>query len=116
MRKAEFQNYKKHILAYLAPADFIADVEGYVKRNNNAMGSVWHACRQMAQDGFFACYYSQVLDALAEIYGDGYKKDIYITKSGGLRHKSGEAYCWLVYCDKIATAGEKLYNELKKQK
>lgn len=112
MRKSEYINYKKHILEYVEPADFIADVEAYHGRNYKAP-TIWAACRQMVLDGFFACYYSQVLDALADIYGDEYDDTKYLCKNGDLRYKSGQPYCWTIYADKMATAGAKLYEELK---
>lgn len=114
MRKAEFQNYKNIILSHFdddAKA-FVEQVEAYHNKNYKAP-TLWHACRQMALDGFFACYYSQVIDDLKAVYGEDFDDTKYFTKAGDLRYKGGDVYAWTVYTSKMATAGEKLYNEIK---
>lgn len=115
MRKSEYNNYKKIILDHIGDAKtFVEQVNAYYKKNYKAP-TIWHACRQMALDGFYACYYSQVLDDLKAVYGDKYDETKYITKTGDIRYRNGEAYLWTIYTAKMATAGEKLYNETNAQ-
>ena len=66
---------------------------------------------QLIRDGFFDCYYAQILDTLKEVYGDDYKEDIYLDKKGEFRIKLGEPYCWKVYLSKMAMAIKKLMKE-----
>ena len=75
MRTQEYQNYKSHILNYMTKEDLKANL-------NNIKADTWHAAYKMAEDGFFACYYNQVLEAFKDIYGEDYKATTYETKSG----------------------------------
>ena len=65
MKIKEYQAYKKHILNYMTVDELKDNLE----------------CRtpkQLIRDGFFNCYFSQVLDTLKEVYGDEYKtRDIF---------------------------------------
>ena len=100
MRTAEYNNYKKHILEYMEAEDIKANIEAFKERRD--CPTTWKAGEMMTQDGFFACYYSQVIEVLKEIYGKDYKAETYETKNGDLRWKNGEAYCWTIYKAKIA--------------
>lgn len=98
MKTLEYQTYKKHILNYMTVDELKANLE----------------CRtpkQLIRDGFFVCYYSQVLDVFKEVYGDEYRPETYLRKDGGIRFKNGEAYCWTVYVNKMALAIKKLIEE-----
>ena len=100
MRTAEYNKFKSHILEYMEAEDIREQIKQYKAHRNCA--TTWQAGEQMAQDGCFACYYSQVLAELKDIYGEDYKAETYETKSGDLRWKNGEAYCWTIYKAKIA--------------
>ena len=100
MRTAEYNKFKSHILDYMEAESIRKQIKQY--KAHGKCATTWEAGQQMAQDGFFACYYSQVLNEFKNIYGEEYKPEIYETKSGDLRWKNGEAYCWTVYKAKIA--------------
>lgn len=98
MKIKEYEAYKNHILNYMTIDDLKANLES-------------HTPEQLIRDGFFDCYYAQILDTLKEVYGDEYNKDIYLDKKGELRIKLGEPYCWKVYLGKMAMAIKKLMKE-----
>lgn len=98
MKIKECQAYKKHILSYMSLDDLKANLE-------------YHTPEQLVRSGFFACYYSQVLDTLKEVYGDDYKPETYLDKDGDVKFRGDEAYCWTVYVNKMATAIDKLTRE-----
>jgi len=100
MRTVEYNKFKAHILEYMEAEDIREQIKAYKERRD--CPTTWKAGEQMVQDGCFACYYSQVLSALKDIYGDEYRYETYETKSGDLRWKNGEVYCWTVYKAKIA--------------
>lgn len=101
MKTREYQAYKKHILNYMTVDELKDNLE----------------CRtpkQLIRDGFFNCYFSQVLDTLKEVYGDEYKPETYFNKDETLKYRAGEAYCWTVYVNKMALTIEKLIKEQEK--
>lgn len=91
MKIKEYEAYKSHILNHMTIDDLKANLES-------------HTPEQLIRDGFFDCYYAQILDTLKDVYGDDYKEDIYLDKKGELRIKLGEPYCWKVYISKMAMA------------
>lgn len=101
MRTAEYNKFKQHILDYMEIEELRENLNNY-KRIEHRNSNTWDAAVNMVQEGCFACYYWQVLEALKNVYGDDYKPEIYETKTGELRWKNGEAYCWTVYKAKIA--------------
>lgn len=101
MRTAEYNKFKSHILEYMDKQELAETLANY-KTLRESNGTTWGAGQTMVQWGCFACYYSQVIEALKEIYGEEYKPEIYETKAGDLRWKNGEAYCWTIYKAKIA--------------
>ncbi len=105
MKIAEYKAIKAHILNYMTAEELAENIEQY-KTNRESNGTTWGAVQTMAQYGCFAVYYSQVLDALKEIYGDEFKESTYLTKSGELRYKGGECYAWTIYKAKLAKACE----------
>lgn len=100
MRTAEYNKFKAHILEYMEAEDLKENIKAYKERRD--CPTTWKAGEMMTQDGAFACYYSQVLAVLKDIYGEDYKAETYETKAGDLRWKNGEAYCWTIYKSKIA--------------
>lgn len=106
MKIAEYNNIKKHIFEHMAVEDLAENIKAC--KNRREIATTWHAAHQMAQDGFFNCYYSQVLETLKDIYGKDYKEETYKTKDGSLRWKNDEPYCWTVYKAKIASAVEQM--------
>ena len=98
MKIKEYQAYKDHILKYQS----IEDLKANLKHRTP---------EQLVRDGFFVCYYSQVLDTLKEVYGDEYKPETYFNKDETLKYRAGEAYCWTIYVNKMALAIEKLIKE-----
>lgn len=98
MKIKEYEAYKSHILNYMTIDDLKANLEN-------------HTPEQLIRDGFFDCYYAQILDTLKDVYGDDYNEDIYLDKKGELRIKLGEPYCWKVYLGKMAMAIKKLMKE-----
>lgn len=105
MKIKEFNAFKKHILEYMTTEELAENIKHY-KTLRESNGTTWGAVQTMAQFGCFAVYYSQVLEALAEIYGEDFDESRYYTKSGELRFKGGECYAWTIYKAKIAKACE----------
>lgn len=77
--------------------------------------------RELVQAGYFACYYSDAWDALAEWYGDKFDASRYISpratgaywgdidgKDYYMKMRGNEPYLWTVYVDKVAVALEKM--------
>ena len=82
MKTLEYQAYKKHILQYMTLDDLKANLEH-------------HTPAELARDGFFDCYYAQVLDTLEDVYGDSLRSfdalqaiDLFI-----------EQYDWDIFAD-----------------
>lgn len=98
MKTLEYQAYKKHILQYMTLDDLKDNLEH-------------HTPAELVRDGFFDCYYAQVLDTLKDVYGDEYKQKIYLRKDGDTKFRNGEAYCWTVYVNKMAMAIKKMVEE-----
>lgn len=71
--------------------------------------TLYRAILSLAKRGGFACYNSDILADLAEIYGDDYDESRYTTKSGDYKYKNGELYALSVYAHKLALSLEKLY-------
>lgn len=100
MKISEYNKFKTEILEYMDIEDLKENLKNYKSFKN--IYSTYQAGAQMVQDGCFACYYSQVLATLKDVYGTDYKAEAYETKDGQLRWKNGEAYCWTVYKHKMA--------------
>lgn len=98
MKIKEYQAYKKHILEYMTVDELKTNLEH-------------HTPTELVRDGFFVCYYSQILDVFKEIYGDEYKPKTYFKKDETLKYRAGETYCWTVYVNKMALAIKKLIEE-----
>lgn len=98
MKIKEYQAYKKHILNYMTVDELKDNLE-------------YNTPKKLVIDGFFDCYFSQVLDTFKEVYGDEYKPETYLTKNGDLKYRNGEPYCWTIYVGKMAMAIEKLVKE-----
>ena len=98
MKTLEYQAFKKHILQYMTLDDLKDNLEH-------------HTPAELVRDGFFDCYYAQVLDTLKDVYGDEYKQKTYLRKDGDMKFKNSEAYCWTVYVNKMAMAIKKMVEE-----
>lgn len=100
MRKIEYQRWKENILSQ------VDDVETLRQNTINAGG-----IERYIRRGGFACYYSQALDELKEVYKEDFDEKKYFNKDGSWKWKNGEAYVWTVYVWKMRLAIEKLLNE-----
>lgn len=112
MKKIEFENYKKHLLGYMTEQEIVDQAKEYLKIKSNL--TYYHAGKNMVQDGFFEIYYSGVMEALEEIYGDDFNRSVYEDKDGYLKWKNDECYCWTVYKHKVGLTIEKMAKELSK--
>lgn len=72
--------------------------------------SAYHAGVVMTEDGSFEIYYSQVLEALEEFYGDEFDESRYLTKGGELKYVKGEPFAWTIYKHMIGMASNKVMN------
>jgi len=103
MTNIEYRKYRQHILDHLdGGLEELKDTIKTYKKLRESNGTLWGAVDTMCQYGEFDVYYSQVLETLFEVYGKDYDESKYLTKTGEIRWKNGEAYCWTVYKAKIA--------------
>lgn len=65
-----------------------------------------HTPAELVRDGFFDCYYAQVLDTLKDVYGDEYKhlEDVYGDSLGSFDALQAidlfiEQYDWDIFAD-----------------
>lgn len=63
---------------------------------------------RLADDGWFDVYEEDAYADLRSFYGDSFKSETYIKKTGGFKQKSTptgiKSYAWIQYCYHIASA------------
>lgn len=105
MKTVEYHKFKGHILDYYMSIDDLKEqlkVYDKIFEGTPFKGNIYHYGKQMVQDGFFDCYYQSAFGTLEFIYGDDFKRDVYLTKDGQFRWKNDEYYVWTVYKHKVA--------------
>lgn len=112
MKKTEYNKIKEYIMEFYEGGikDLKAEVEHY-KELPETHGLAYQAGLKMVEYGNFACYFGNVLDIMAEWYGDEFDETRYINKDETWKYKNGECYIWSVFKHKMAMAIEKMVKE-----
>lgn len=117
MKKTIYEATKKLVLEYYNDRgetdsarleSLIGDMEAGAHPDDK---TTYQKAKRAVQNGFFACYFADVANDLAAIYGDEYDDSRYTTKSGDWRIRNGKNHAWETYKAHLALAIEKMIRE-----
>ena len=105
MTNLEFNKWKEYILS---DTDEDALFEN-IKAGADPRDSFWGAIKRYVQNGNFACYYTDMLDALKDIYGENFDESRYVNKDNSWKFAGNDYKVVKVYEAKMVLALEKIF-------